>query len=284
MDTPDYAERPQFPRRILQIAAAAALVWMGLAAFLAFAQRSMIFFPAHADEASLLREAAAQNLEPWRDKNGALIGFRAAAPSDDPRPRASILILHGNAGFALDRAAYVPLLRAAAPDRALSLHILEYPGYGARPGTPSQETLLAAASEALALMPQGEPLLVLGESLGTGVAAGLAGRHSDRVAGLVMVTPFDSLASVAQHHYPLLPVRWIMRDKFPTAEWLRNYRGPAVFLIAGRDDIVPPKFGKKLHDAFPGPKLLIVAPDAGHNDIVHVLSDADWQRALGFLF
>lgn len=123
----------------------------------------------------------------------------------------------------------------------------------------------------------------LGESLGSGVAAGAAHQHPDRTAGLIMVTPFDSLVSVAQHHYPLLPVRWILRDKFPAAEWLQNYKGPAVFLIAENDEIVPPKFGQQLHDSFLAPKLAIVARDAGHNDIVSHLPEADWKKSLDFL-
>ena len=283
MDSTEHAERPQFLRRMRQIAAAAVLAWLGLSGFVALNQQSMLYFPAQAAEASLLREAARSGLEPWRAKDGTLAGFRSLAPNDDPRPRATILVLHGNAGHALDRSPYVPLLRAAAPDHALSVHILEYPGYGARAGTPSQEAFVDAAADALATLPQGEPVILLGESIGSGVAAGLAAREPGRVAGLVMVTPFDNLASVARHHYPLLPVQWIMRDKFPAAQWLQDYRGPGVFLLAGTDDIVPAQFGRALHDSYRGPKKLISAPDAGHNDIVHGLSDAGWREALAFV-
>ncbi len=283
MQPPGHEEQPRALRRLWQILTAALLAWLAMTAFLALAQKSMTYFPSRADEATLAQLASDTGLEPWRDTAGSVIGYRSLAPADDPRPRASVLVLHGNAGCAVDRTGFIPLLRAALPAKALSIHILEYPGYGARAGDPSQESLLAAAAEAVSLVPDGEPLVLLGESIGSGVAAGVSARNSARIAGLVLLTPFDSLASVAQHHYPLLPVRWLMRDQYPAADWMRTLRSPAVFILAGNDEIVPSEFGQKLHDSCDGPKKLIVVPDAGHNDIALRLGTADWHSALSFV-
>jgi pimeloyl-ACP methyl ester carboxylesterase len=193
------------------------------------------------------------------------------------------VVVHGNAGSAADRSYYVPLLRQAAPGHAITVRILEYPGYGARPGNPSQDAFITAAASAVEFLPKDEPVIVLGESIGSGVAAGLAARMPDRVAGLLMVTPFDSIAAVAQHHYPFIPVRWILRDQYPAAEWLRAYRGPAAFIVADHDDIVPAKFGRKLYESYTGPKLLLDVPSAGHNNVVGALDQNDWSRALSFV-
>lgn len=258
------------------------LVWLGLLLYLALAQRSMIYFPSHLDEAAAAAIAAEQGLEPWRDGARRVIGLKKLAPSADRRPRAAVLVVHGNGGQAVHRRNYAKLPQAA-PGRALSVYLLEYPGYGARDGTPSQDALIAAAREAVALIPADEPLIVLGESLGTGVAAALAAAAPERVTGLLLVTPFDSLASVAQHHYPLLPVRWIMRDRYPAAEWLVDYRGPAVFLLAGADDVVPAKFGETLFDGYTGPKSKMVVEAAGHNDVTELLTTDQWREALGFV-
>jgi fermentation-respiration switch protein FrsA (DUF1100 family) len=103
------------------------------------------------------------------------------------------------------------------------------------------------------------------------------------VAGLLLLTPFDSLANVAQHHYPLLPVRWILRDSYPSSEWLQKYRGPVAIIVAADDTIVPAKFGRKLHESYAGPKKLIVAEHADHNDLLHTLPPSAWQEALQFL-
>jgi pimeloyl-ACP methyl ester carboxylesterase len=259
------------------------LVWLGLLAFLALSQRSMIYLPSKSDAATLDREAATRGFEPWKNTAGDTIGYRNLAAPDDPRPPAAVLITHGNAGYALHRADYVTILRNAAPDRALSIYVLEYPGYGARSGRPSQADFLAAANEALAQIPASLPVILLGESIGTGVATATASAHPDLIAGLLLLTPFDSLANVAQHHYPLLPVRWILRDQYPAEEWLKNYHGPVAIVLAEDDTIVPAKFGQKLHHTYHGPKKLIIAGDADHNDLLHTLPPPAWKEAITFL-
>jgi pimeloyl-ACP methyl ester carboxylesterase len=261
----------------------AILVWLGLLAFLALSQRSMIYYPSRNDADSLERGARAQGFEPWRSAQGETIGYRSLAAPGDLRPPAAILITHGNAGYAMHRADYAQILRNAAPDRALSVYILEYPGYGARPGQPSQADFLGAADEAVTLIPDEMPLIILGESIGTGVASAAAAAHPERVKGLLLLTPFDSLANVAQHHYPLLPVRWIMRDQYPSAEWLKSYRGPVSIILAANDSIVPAKFSQKLHDTYAGPRKLIIADQADHNDLLHTLRPEQWQQAMSFL-
>ena len=261
----------------------AILVWLGLLVFLALSQRSMIYYPARNDAELLEQDARLKGFNPWTNSAGQTIGYCSLAAPDDARPPAAVLITHGNAGYAIHRADYAQLLRDAAPDRALSVYILEYPGYGARPGQPSQHEFLDATDEAVTLIPGDMPLILLGESIGTGVASATAAAHPERVAGLLLLTPFDSLANVAQHHYPLLPVRWIMRDQYPSQEWLTNYRGPIAIILAENDTIVPAAFGQQLHDSYAGPKKLIVANQADHNDLLHTLPPSAWQEALGFL-
>ena len=243
----------------------------------------MIYYPSRNNPAALEHEARELGFEPWKNSTGQTIGYRSSSAPDDKRPPAAILLAHGNAGYALHRTGYAQILRTAAPDRAVSIYILEYPGYGAREGQPSQQAFLAATDEALGLIPPSMPVILLGESIGTGVASATAAAHPDRVNGLLLLTPFDSLASVAQHHYPLLPVRWIMRDKYPSEEWLKKYSGPVSVVVAANDTIVPAKFGQRLHDTYAGPKKLIVADRADHNDLLHALPESAWHEALAFL-
>ena len=275
--------RPSALTRLWQVARIAILVWLGLLAFLALSQQSMIYFPSNHDPASLARAASGQGFEPWKNSQGEVIGYRSLPSPADTRPPVAILLCHGNAGYAMHRADYASRLRAAAPGHAVSLYLLEYPGYGARTGRPSQESFLAAASEAVTGIPEQVPVIVLGESIGTGVAAATAAAHPDRIQGLLLLTPFDSLANVAQHHYPILPVRWILRDQYRSAEWLRKFQGPVVIILAAKDTIVPAKFGQQLYDVYAGPKLLLSADQADHNDLLHTLPESAWQQALDFL-
>lgn len=285
-ETPDLRHegpaRRSWAAKLARALLVALVVWAAFTATLALNQDAMIYFPTKLapDEARSI--AAERSLQPWFDSAGETIGYRATAEPGDPRPRASVLLFHGNAGCAADRACYVDLLRAAAPNHALSVFILEYPGYGARSGKPSQETILSAAAGARSIL-RGEPLIVAGESLGSGVASWVATRAAQPVAGLLFVTPFDSLAAVAQHHYPLLPVRWLLRDKYPSDEWLRGSSCPAAFLLAERDEVVPAAFARRLFASYGGPKKQWCVAGAKHNDIIDMASASEWREAMEFL-
>lgn len=279
----DSSARPSPLRYLWRAIRVALIVWLVMVAYLALQQDTMIYHPSVADSVAAEQHAARFGLEPWRDASGAVIGYRSLAAANDPRPRASVIMFHGNAGQALGRTDYIPVFRAAAPDHALSVYLFEYPGYGPRPGHPSQANFLLHAAEAVRLVPENEPVVLFGESLGTGVASGVASRDPGRVRGLILQTPFDDLASPAQRLYPLIPVRWIMRDQYPSIKWLRNYRGPVAFLLAGADSIVPAVFGQKLHDAYAGPKHLFIQPGAEHNDLLRALPPEEWKKAFSFV-
>jgi pimeloyl-ACP methyl ester carboxylesterase len=225
-------------------------------------QRGMIYHPGTAPGRILMEMAKREGFEPWENAAGQRIGWKRLDGAGPARGRA--LILHGNAGHALDRADYAKALQQAA---AFDVFILEYPGYGDRPGAPSQKTLCDAAEEAFGLLRTNGPVHLVGESLGTGVASYLAGAHPDAVGGLLLFTPFNSLVSVAQCHMPIFPVRWMLWDRFPSDKFLKNYHGPVAVVLAGNDDVVPDKLGRRLFDGYGGPKKLWAVPNAGHTDV-----------------
>src|SRR5262249_36359004 len=126
---------------------------------------------------------------------------------------------------------------------------------------------LAAAKEAFQLLAKEGGVCLLGESLGTGVAAYLAWAFPDSVAGVMLFCPFPNLAVVGQCHMPLFPVTWMLWDRFPAEEWLAHYGGRGGFLVALEDAIVAARFGRRLHDGYAGTKRLWEISDAGHNDV-----------------
>lgn len=145
--------------------------------------------------------------------------------------------------------------------------ILEYPGYADRPGSPSQQAFFRAADEAIQVLGTNQPVYVLGESLGTGVAAYLAGTYPCNIAGVILLSPYDRLTGVAQAHMPLLPVWLLLVDRFPSTYYLRNYHGPVGIMVDGRDNVVPEKFGRRLFDGYAGLKQLWRSPDGQHISI-----------------
>lgn len=248
---------------------------LGLAAFLG--QRRLMYFPDHSTEQESIQWASRHGLAPWRDGKGRILGWRRAA-SVAAKPR--VMILHGNAGDALGRADYLPMLEAAGFEGVL----LEYPGYGCRPGTPSQPALVGDARGALSLLHQeGAPVVLLGESLGSGVAVQVAGADPALVSGLLLVTPFARMTEVAAWHYPIFPMRVLLRDRWDSVQAVRNYRGPVAILLAGRDEVVGIQQGRRLAEACPGPMKAWEVPEAGHNDLPRPSSQSPWPEFLSFV-
>lgn len=183
-----------------------------------------------------------------------------------------VLVASGNAGH---RGLRAPLARALA-GRGLSVLLFDYRGYGGNRGVPSEPGLAldvrAARSFLLteASVPSGR-LLYFGESLGAAVVTELATEHPP--AGLVLRSPFVDLASAGQVHYPFLPVRALLRDRYPVAEQLRGVQAPTTIVYGGEDSVVPSEQSRAVAAAAPRLHRLVEIPGADHND--RVLLDGD---------
>ena len=131
-------------------------------------------------------------------------------PAKDGRPL--ILYFHGNAGALIDRVPRFRMLTA----RGYGLLAVSYRGYGGSTGSPTQSGLMqdgeAAYREACARGYDGNRIVLMGASLGTGVAIALAATHE--AAALVLEAPYLSALDIASAHYPYFPVRWLMLDRF----------------------------------------------------------------------
>ncbi len=226
-------------------------------------QTRLIYFPSPGLESDLLNYATKKEIEPWRDASGARIGWRSIH-----RKAANRLVLfHGNAGDALDRVLLAKSFESIESGHTWDLYLFEYPGYGSRAGKPSEQTIKNAARAAFAelKLEDSRPIFVAGESIGTGVATYLA--QTEKVAGLFLITPFTNLGDMASFHYPYLPIRLIMRERYDSVAALKDYRGPVAMVIAGADEIIPAKFGHQLYDGYEGPKRVWVKENARHNTV-----------------
>ncbi len=186
-------------------------------------------------------------------------------PPTDGRARGmAVLIAPGNGGNRLGRAGIAEDLRAVG----FAVLLLDYRGYGGNPGSPSEEGLAADADAAVtALTGLGYPperTLYLGESLGTGVVAALQARTPP--AGVVLRSPFPDLASVGAHVYPWLPVRLLLRDRFPVTEHLRGSSVPVTVIHGTADAVVPSGLSAEVARTVPVLVEEVVLPGVGHND------------------
>ena len=250
------------------LALASLLLLTGFAMF----QDRLLYFP----EKVSLDSLRAQSLQAWPSRED----FRGLIFEPAAAARATAVVFHGNAGHAGHRA---PLARALT-GAGLRVVLAEYPGYGPRDGALGERSLVGDAQQTveLALRLYGAPLLVVGESLGAAVAAAACANQPERIAGLLLITPWDRLENIASHHYPWLPVRWLLNDRYDSVAHLASLARPVVVAVAEHDHIVPPAFGVALHDALPGPKRLLVIKSAGHNDWLQRLDSAWWREATDF--
>jgi uncharacterized protein len=247
------------------------LILLTVAAF----QRRLIYFPTKL-QASVAEQVAAQNgFSPWRNKAGEIIGWKIPA---NGTPTGSLLIMHGNAGCALDRDYFAKPIHDGT---AMDVYVLEYPGYGARAGSPSLKSWLAAGEEALDLLPMDKPVYLVSESIGAGVAAHLAKVQPERIKGLAMFVPYDDLGNVGQRSMPWLPVKWLLRDRFQPARWLADYRGPIKVVLADADEVIPVHFGRQLFDGCKGAKSCQLIPGARHNEVAEQLPEW-WKEVFEF--
>ena len=161
-------------------------------------------------------------------------------------------------------------VRDAAVLAPWSLAAFNYRGYGGSEGRPSEAALAADAllvHDRLAAREDVDPnrIVVFGRSLGSGVAVRLAAARP--VRGVVLVSPFDSLRSMARNHYPFLPTSFLLRHPFDSLARAPSIEAPLLVLAGDRDRIVPSAHSRRLLDAWRGPKRWALLPGADHNGI-----------------
>jgi pimeloyl-ACP methyl ester carboxylesterase len=215
-------------------------------------------------------------MERWKTAEGKAVGWKRLSAIQPANGQ--VLITYGNGSCALGCSHYAEVLQEIA---ALNVFVLEYPGYGDRPGKPTERSLFAAADEACQLLLPGGRLYLIGESLGTGVASYLAGKYSAQIAGVALLAPYNQLVEVAQEHMPLLPVHLMLLDRYPSEDYLRGYTGPLAVLVAGQDQVVPEKFGRRLYQSYQGPKRLWEFPQGNHGTVM-IQPPELWGQILEF--
>lgn len=247
-------------KRLAVVVAIVALVASGLLALVWSQQRRLIYYPSPGPvppAAGLLPNGQDVVLE--TDDGIRLGAWYFPVPSGGP----AVLVTNGNGG---DRSGRIEL--AAALNRiGLSVLLFDYRGYGGNPGKPSEDGTASDARAArvwLAAQPDVEQIVYFGESLGAAVAVGLAVETPP--AALILRSPFTSLPDVGAMHYPWLPVRWLLTDRYPSIDRISSVHVPVMVIAGDRDDIVPESLSRRLYEAANEPKRYVAVPGAGHND------------------
>ncbi len=242
------------------------LLLVGTVAMLWAFQRHLIYFPDRAPVPPAADAIAGARDVTLHTADGLELGawfVQAGGPVDTGM---AVLVAPGNGGNRAGRAEFAGELSR----RGLAVLLMDYRGYGGNPGSPSEEGLAEDANAAVKTLTQlgypAQQTLYFGESLGSGVVAALQARH--RPAGIVLRSPFTNLADVAAHHYPWLPVRVLLRERYPVVEHLAESDVPVTVIYGDRDSVVPSALSARVADHSPALAERVVLAAADHNDSV----------------
>ena len=224
-------------------------------------QNHFLYFPN--DEWPTAAMLQSENLELWQKAGSDYRGL--ISESRDAFQNGTIVLFHGNGGTAFDRSFYLELLLHLG----FRVILAEYPKYGGRPGKVGEKPFVVDGLETVRLAHKqfGDPLYLLGESLGCGVAAAIAKQTTVPIAGIILITPWDTLALVAKSLFPFLPVQMVLTDKYDSIDNLRNFPKNISVVGAEYDEILPIKHAHHLYANLPeGRKRMWIIQGAGHND------------------
>ncbi|WP_442680878.1 alpha/beta hydrolase [Sphingomonas sp. ASY06-1R] len=257
--------------------AVAGMLYGGTLGWLYAKQRTLIY-PAPLDGAAMALSAEAGMRAVSLTTTDGIVLRALYRPSQGGRP--TILFFHGNGDSLAGSRAATALFAA----QGYGLLLPEYRGYAGNPGRPSEEGLYRDGAAALRwLATHGTPpsrTIVMGNSLGSGVATEMAATH--RVAGLVLVSGFTRMGDVVRFHYPFVPVRWLLHDRYDNQDKLQRVACPILILHGAADPLIPVEQGRALRARNRGARLEIV-PETGHELAYTQASQvrtAAWLRAL----
>ena len=243
-------------------------VYAALCLLLYGSQRKMIYYPTaevDAAAASFELSSGGETLKIWQ------LGADGGAKDAE-----ALLYFGGNAE---DVAWNIPGFATRFPNHAI--YLANYRGYGGSSGAPSEAGLV---QDALALYDHAaarhRTVVIIGRSLGSGVAVQVAAQRE--VRKLALVTPFDSVLALAKQTFPVFPVALMLKDRYDSAARVADIKAPALIIIAGKDRVIPRRRSDALIAAFPeAQRSVTVIEDANHGNIDDA---AGYLDALGEFF
>ena len=249
------------------------VIWLG--------QRRLMYFPTRVVPAPA--QVGLEHVEPvtFTTSDGlTLHGWFLPSPGQPARFTA--IVFNGNAGNRAHRAEFA----AALHGLDLAVLLFDYRGFGENPGTPTERGLAADGRAARAyLLGRGDVdaarLVYVGESLGTAVAVDLAAE--DAPAALILRSPFASMVEVGTLHYPMLPVRYLLRDRYQSIDRVPRIRCPLLVIAGDRDSIVPLEQSERVYAAASSPKTMRIIEGADHNDYELFAGDRMMAAIASFL-
>ncbi len=259
-----------------------ACTYLAVAGFMYVAQRSFQYFPQHSVRTGF-EVPAKFGLDGFivasiGTSDGETLGSWLAPPPTGDAPL--ILYMHGNAGTLGERAERFRLFHK----EGFGVLALSWRGYGGSTGSPTEAGLIEDGRGAMKLLKQqgvsASRVILFGESMGSGVATQLAADPDTSPLAVVLEAPFTSTADVARKRYWFLPVNLLMKDQYRSVDFAPKVTAPVFVFHGTADRVVPYAQGKRLYEAFTGPKEFLSMEGNGHID---PLTETSWGAIKDFL-
>lgn len=240
-------------------------IYAGLLLLLFFFQENLLFFPQRiwqAQSDSLRSRKNTESLEMKMSDGTIVRGWLVKNPSQIPL---KLLFYFGGNAEELSH-----MIEDSDKFSDSSIVLVNYRGYGQSDGKPGEEVLKRDALEIfdeILKRPDVDPnnVVLMGRSLGTGIATYVAAHRPH--AGVILVSPFDNMASVAQRHYPFFPVSLLLRHRFESKKLVPSITSPVLMLIADEDSIVPKSHSRSLAEHWGCKVDFVEIGKADHNTI-----------------
>lgn len=188
-----------------------------------------------------------------------------------------ILYFGGNADDARE------FVRVTRPLNGYNIMTLNYRGYVDSSGQPSEKALYADALAQYDAFGQGKDVIVVGRSLGTGIATYVASQRA--VKGLVLITPYDSILSMAQQRYPYFPIDMLLKHPFEAVKYIQSVKAPISIFEVEKDATIPRFHLEKLMEKTPRPFLHVTFKGTTHGDVLeHPKLIQELQNTLGKIY
>ncbi|MFQ5765825.1 MAG: alpha/beta hydrolase [Rhodospirillales bacterium] len=251
---------------MINLIAIAIGVYTAFVGTLYLAQRQMIYFPSqHMPPPAAAGVPEMRPVSVTTEDGLGLTSWYRAAQARQP----TIVYFHGNGGNIAGRGFKArPYL-----DAGFGLLLVEYRGYGGNPGKPTEQGLYADGRAHLDFLAREGVTpgawVIYGESLGGGVAVQMAAEQATRspVGAVVLESPFLSMGEAAAAHYPFIPARTLVKDRFDSVAKIDRIGAPLLVAHGENDGVIPIGQGKALFEAAKEPKESHWIEHGGHNDL-----------------
>lgn len=236
-------------------------LYLGALVYIYFTQDSQIFNPRAIEKKEPIKLKNVENITLEVAKNIVLDGVHKKA---DNSP--FIIYFGGNADDAT---------RIVLHMKGFEIVAFNYRGFVNSRGKPSEKAFFNDALKIFDKYGKNRKVIVVGRSLGTAVATYVASKRD--VKGLILITPYDSIASIGKKMYPYFPIETLSKHKFESVKYMLDVKAKVGLIEVEGDEVISKYHFDKLKVKVLNLALHVELKNTTHGD---VLKHPDFEKTI----